>query len=163
MSIESSDPGWSWEDYPVLAELPGEDSGFVVLDEMLDAILLSWFAGPRHVARCTDFVPRPGPRESAFGPDGGMVMVQREWTDADREGLDRHVDDELVEAGLPPRPHGYEWFLLAPGFASFEAVRALKNREFFFAPRSSAGAVKRVRWLVDHVVADLPAIGHRRP
>lgn len=157
--VDASGPNWSWDDYTVLDELPPEGSGFVVLDEMFDAILLSWFAGPQHVVRCRSFLQREGPRESEVADDGSLVMVQRKWTAADRAGLDQHVDDELAEAGLPPRPHGFEWFLFAPGFSSFMKVRALKEREFLFAPQSTQGAVDQIRWLADRVVATFPVLG----
>jgi hypothetical protein len=37
------------------------------------------------------------------------------FTAADQEGVDDDIDAYLREAGLPPRPRGYRWFIRVPG------------------------------------------------
>lgn len=80
--------------------------------------LVVWAAGPPNVVR----VPAaPRDRETVVvtrDSDGRQTREPSRLTDADLESIDDDIDSYLAEAGLPPRPRGFDWYLRPPGAAA---------------------------------------------
>lgn len=78
---------------------------------------ICWFAGPEHVVRVPD---EPGWHSvrttfAATGADAGEPVVEfSERTEADQDLIEEDVNAFLTEAGIPPRPRGFTWFLDVP-------------------------------------------------
>jgi hypothetical protein len=47
-------------------------------------------------------------------PDGSERSEPFVLTDADLDSIDDDIDSYLADAGLPPRPRGYDWFIRRP-------------------------------------------------
>jgi hypothetical protein len=80
--------------------------------------LVAWAAGPLNMVR----VPAaPRNRETVVVTQYSDGRVTREpslLTDADLESIDDDIDSYLAEAGLPPRPRGFDWYLRPPAAAA---------------------------------------------
>lgn len=76
--------------------------------------LVLWAAGPGNFARV-----RPASRDR-FGsivrrlPGGGEQRQPFMLTEADLSSIDDDIDVYLAEAGIPPRPRGFDWFIRRP-------------------------------------------------
>lgn len=80
--------------------------------------LVVWAAGPLNVVRVA---AAPRNRETVVVTgysDGREVRKASRLTDADLESIDDDIDSYLAEAGLPPRPRGFDWYLRPPGAAA---------------------------------------------
>ena len=126
-----------WNLFLVVDAEPAEVSGGVVLLEgrrllaLPDngyQLLLAWVAGPRRVVR----TPAP------MHPDQDVV--------------DTFVNSYLVEAGAPPRPRGFAWYLDLPaGIAPADVWRAVGER----GERGSPLDLRRVREAMERGLAAL--------
>lgn len=96
-----------------LASAPPE--GWIQATENGWGALVVWAAGPLHVLR----VPAaPRNRETVVVTsysDGRETREPSRLTDADLESIDDDIDSYLAEAGLPPRPRGFDWYLHPSG------------------------------------------------
>ncbi len=104
-----NDEPWAVRDAPVAPE------GWILATENGWGALVVWSAGPRNVVR----VPAP-PRNrgtvvvTGFS-DGAQTRERALLTDADLASIDDDIDAYLADAGLPPRPRGFDWYLRPPG------------------------------------------------
>lgn len=88
---------------PAVVEVP--DSGW--------GALVAWVAGPRLLRRCPDQIERHEvPLSHVAG--GDVARVTRQRNSVDQNDIDDGIDDYLTDAGVPPRPRGYRWFLQLP-------------------------------------------------
>jgi hypothetical protein len=99
-----------------------------------------WYAGPEHVARIPD---EPGwhsvrTRFAATGADSGEPVVEyAERTEADQDIIEEAANDYLAEAGIPPRPRGFTWFLeVPPGRSLADLWSLISERERQLPTRS---------------------------
>lgn len=76
--------------------------------------LVVWAAGPGNFVRV-----RP-PSSDRFGsivrrlPGGEKERAPFRLTEADLSSIDDDIDSYLDEAGIPPRPRGFDWFIRRP-------------------------------------------------
>lgn len=97
----------SWDEVQAL----GEPDGWAEVSENGWGALLAWAAGPENTRRhpTTDdgrtirtIVERPGqPPEFSTEP----------FTEVDRDLIEEGVNTYLEDAGVPPRPPGYTWYI----------------------------------------------------
>lgn len=98
---------YTWEDFPVhvgplpvVAERPRErivsiaGARYLELPDNGYELLFAWLAGPRRAYR--------------------RAVTVEARTDDDWETIDRFVNSFLREAGAPPRPRGFTWYLELP-------------------------------------------------
>ncbi|MBN3498842.1 hypothetical protein JYA52_15160 [Arthrobacter pascens] len=107
MSGMSNNP-WECEE---LSEAP---AGWIPATENGWGALVVWAAGPGNVVR----VPA-APRDRhtvvvTHYPDGSEHREPSMLSDAELESIDDDIDAYLDDAGLPPRPRGYDWFIRRP-------------------------------------------------
>ena len=102
-----SDPWASTE----LAEAP---TGWIRATENGWGALVVWAAGP------ANFVRVPAVTGDRYGMtvhrdrNGGERQERFVLSNADLESIDDDIDSYLADAGLPPRPRGYDWFIRRP-------------------------------------------------
>jgi uncharacterized protein DUF5956 len=107
MAVMSNDPWESLEFSEAPAGwIPATDNGW--------GALVVWAAGPGNFVR----VPA-APRDRhtvvvTHYPDGTEHRSPSLLTDAELESIDDDIDAYLADAGLPPRPRGYDWFIRRP-------------------------------------------------
>ncbi|GAA3284794.1 DUF5956 family protein [Paenarthrobacter aurescens] len=100
----------SWE----CAELSEAPQDWILATENGWGALVIWAAGPSNVAR----VHRASP--DRFGlivhrlPGGAEQRQPFRLTEADQASVDDDIDIYLAEAGIPPRPRGFDWFIRRP-------------------------------------------------
>ena len=76
--------------------------------------LVIWAAGPGNFARVRPASP------DRFGfiarrlPGGGEQRQPFTLTEADLSSINDDIDVYLAEAGIPPRPRGFDWFIRRP-------------------------------------------------
>ncbi|WP_415855213.1 DUF5956 family protein [Sinomonas sp. G460-2] len=98
-----------WDDF----EIAEPDDRWVLLNETGRDAVIAWFAGPENVSR----VPRSGEGETVrvtVSRRGGADVRYEPLTDRDRATIEDSIDEYLADAGIPPRPQGYRWFLRVP-------------------------------------------------
>lgn len=88
-----------------------------------------WCAGPGHVVRVWDELQWHTVRTRVWR--GDAVGSGQAWrTEADQDLIDDGVNGFLAEAGLPPRPRGYVWFLAAPQTGAWTSLwRVIADNE----------------------------------
>jgi hypothetical protein len=118
---------YTWDDFPVRAETPLVEQdqprervvrlGDVRYLELPDngwQLLFAWLAGPRHVCRRLDTVQHLA-TVIERGRRGTPPRTRSEpHTEADRTTIDQMVNSYLHEAGVPPRPSRFVWYLELP-------------------------------------------------
>lgn len=98
-------------------ELSEAPEGWIPVVETGWAALVLWAAGPDNFVRV-----RPVSRER-FGslvrglPGGREYREPFRLTEADLASVDDDIDVYLTEAGIPPRPRGFDWFIRRPSKA----------------------------------------------
>jgi hypothetical protein len=107
------------EDVAGWSELPENGLGAV----------LGAVAGPGRLGRAAGTLGEHGTRVTVTDASG-----ERTWhetrTASDQRTVDEAVDDYLRDAGLPPRPRGYRWFIASPlGLAPDADVIDLLSRQ----------------------------------
>lgn len=99
----------------VLAEPP---AGWIPATENGWGALVVWAAGLGNFVR----VPKAaGDRHGIMihqSPDGSERHEPFLLTGADLVSIDDDIDSYLADAGLPPRPRGYDWFIRRPANAN---------------------------------------------
>ncbi|MFK0039709.1 DUF5956 family protein [Paenarthrobacter sp. NPDC090517] len=75
--------------------------------------MVIWAAGPDNLARVSP------PSSERFGSllrrlPGEEEQQQFKLTEADLSSIDDDIDAYLAEAGIPPRPRGFDWFIRRP-------------------------------------------------
>lgn len=103
--------GFSWQDR---ARSPDPDGWLPLEDNTWDALIAA-VSVPDNIARS----PRYGAHEA-------------------QEIIDALTDDYLAEAGFPPRPRGFDWFIrAAPAFGNISELHSRVNVFLFeFHPQS---------------------------
>lgn len=119
---------YTWEDFPVhvgplpvVAERPRErivsiaGARYLELPDNGYQLLFAWLAGPRRAYRRADTAEHTvtairRPRDD----DTPQAVTVEARTDDDWETIDRFVNSFLREAGAPPRPRGFTWYLELP-------------------------------------------------
>jgi hypothetical protein len=96
------------------------DDGWVELDDNGWGALIGWAAGEQNLRR----VPVDDTARSILvsrTDARGTVQAEEPFTPADRESIDADANSYLAEAGVPPRPGGFAWFIRLPQrFSSWE-------------------------------------------
>jgi hypothetical protein len=98
-----------WEE--VLLEEPG--SGWVLLQETGWDALIGWAAGQSNLRR----VRRSDEHRRVHVTlvrDGTNREFTEPFTQSDRAIVDESINSYLADAGIPPRPGGYDWYLRVP-------------------------------------------------
>lgn len=97
----------SWDEVRIL----DDQAGWAEVDENGWGTLLAWVAGPENARRCPTsddgrtvrvVIERPGV------PDQRTVEP---FTAYDRDLVEDGINPYLEQAGVPPRPRGYIWFI----------------------------------------------------
>lgn len=117
---------------------------------------VSWFAGPDRVVGCSDLVPRPDLREESKNFGGRTKRSMRPWGPEEEEFMGEVVDEALTDIGAPPRPHGLDWYLWAPGIQAAARFFGMIDQQFPPPARSRVDHAERVRWLVNTVLDKMP-------
>ncbi|GGJ36404.1 DUF5956 family protein [Paenarthrobacter histidinolovorans] len=75
--------------------------------------LVVWAAGPGNVTRVRS---APDDRYGSIArlPGDGERSQQFLLTEADLSSIDDDIDAYLADAGIPPRPRGFNWFIRRP-------------------------------------------------
>ena len=76
--------------------------------------LIAWAAGPGNVAR---IFAASGDRNGSIArrlPGGEEQRQQFLLTEADLSSIDDDIEAYLADAGIPPRPRGFDWFIRRP-------------------------------------------------
>lgn len=101
-------------------ELVEAPEGWIPVIENGWSALVLWAAGPGNFVRV-----RRMSREW-FGsilhrlPGGGEQREPFKLTEADLASVDDDIDLYLAEAGIPPRPRGFDWFIRRPSNDDFD-------------------------------------------
>jgi Family of unknown function (DUF5956) len=83
------------------------------LDETGWDAVIAWFVGPPNLGRFPN--SDAGRTVSVTCVRGGVVeQFEEVFTEDDRRTVDETIDEYLVDAGIPPRPRGYRWFIRVP-------------------------------------------------
>jgi hypothetical protein len=104
-------------------------AGWIELDENGWGAVAAWFAGPDNVCR-EPMGPRTTPvRVTEEKADGTVRTWEEPMSAQDVLGIEDDIDAYLQDAGIPPRPRGYRWFLHLPeGVGSLDEFWARLNR-----------------------------------
>ncbi|WP_338112569.1 DUF5956 family protein [Paenarthrobacter ilicis] len=112
--VGMTDEAWAC---PELSETPQD---WIVATENGWGALVLWAAGPDHSARVR---AAPGPRYGVMSrrlPEGGEESRPYKLTAADLSLIDDDIDEYLAEAGIPPRPRGFDWYIQRPSIVGVD-------------------------------------------
>lgn len=153
-------PHRTWEDFPLRAESPVVESErdrervvriagtrYLELPDNGWQLLFAWLAGPRRACRRVDRTPQP---VRVVHRGAGLSFAPR--TDADQRLVDEVVNDYLREAGVPPRPSGFTWYVELPARLG---PRELHRAVEFQVRRANALRPAQVRHAVLAAIRDL--------
>jgi hypothetical protein len=109
-----------WDD---VATVPGPGpAGHVELPENGWGALVGWAAGVERLVRCPDRLDRHATRITTTSGTG-TGTYERTRTAAEQAEVDADINEYLAQAGAPPRPSGYRWFLHVPaGTTNLERI-----------------------------------------
>lgn len=88
-------------------------AGWELLPETGWFALLAWAAGPENVGRATQSDASRTVRRTLL-QDGVESRSVEPFMDTDRLMVDEVVNTFLLDAGVPARPAGFDWFLRVP-------------------------------------------------
>ena len=95
-------------------EVAAAPAGWIPATENGWGALVVWAAGRGNFVR----VPAAGHNRSGTAvnrsPGGSERRAPFLLTEADLASIDDDIDTYLADAGLPPRPRGYDWFIRPP-------------------------------------------------
>jgi len=100
----------SWDNYPIVQHA---DPAYVELAETGWEALTAWVAGPDHVIRIRAPEPSGIVRWTWTTPDGSTGGI-RTRTAAEQTEIEEDLNSYLADAGIPPRPAGFRWFIRLP-------------------------------------------------
>jgi hypothetical protein len=122
--------GYTWDDFPLLQGNP-EGTHLELADNGYQ-LMLAWVAGPRRVVRTLD--EREHTTESRIytgmdvrnPPSKPTRVVVEPRSDEDWAIIDEAANSYLADAGVPPRPRGFRWYLrLSEGVTEEDVWRAV--------------------------------------
>lgn len=132
--------GYAWGDFPV-SENPegvrilGRDRiatiggrRYLELPDNGWELLLAWLVGPRHVARTPSTATHLVRRVHRNQRGEALHSAHEPRTVADEKLVDSFVNGYLGEAGVPPRPRGFVWYLQLPDDMQPEELRTEIHR-----------------------------------
>ena len=93
--------------------IAAEDGQYVELPENGFGGLVAWAAGVHHVRRTADHLNHQT-RVTTIAGDETTNHV-RPRSQQEQDGVDQDIDSYLRDAGIPPRPRGFRWFVELPG------------------------------------------------
>ena len=100
-----------WEDVPVVERPSDEPNDDVIeLDDSGWGQLVGWAVGVSRLRRALD---RREHMTTIVYPASGRT-VRRPRSAAEQAEIEDDVNSYLAEAGVPPRPAGYVWYVLKP-------------------------------------------------
>jgi hypothetical protein len=139
-----------WEQIP---EGPRADGWIEIAETGWDA-MISWFAGPDNIRR-----EARGPRTemvkvSCEKSDGAVIAWEEPITEDDVRAIEDDIDAYLRDAGLPPRPRGYRWFLRLPDGLDMAGVDDAASRVVMALPGRS-GNPRYLAPAVEQAITDL--------
>jgi hypothetical protein len=106
-----------WESISVA----GPSDRWAELEETGWDALIAWAAGPQNLRRFPNSdVGRAV--SMTCTRDGVTEQFEEAFTVDDRRTVDDAVDAYLADAGIPPRPRGYRWFIRVP--AAYDSAQA---------------------------------------
>lgn len=96
---------------------------------------------PPACGACRSTLSSTRPPSRSATADGPARRHQRPRTVAEQAIVDDDIDSYLANAGLPPRPRRYTWYLLLPGRTSAaRLLKAINTEENALGKRSTAAA-----------------------
>lgn len=118
---------YTWDDFPLHTEVPTVEEilprervvrigghRYLELPDNGYQLLLAWLAGPERVCRIVDRTSHTVTTTIRSQP-GRHARVSTELrTDEDQALIDSMVNSRLHDAGAPPRPRGFTWYLKLP-------------------------------------------------
>jgi hypothetical protein len=114
-----------WDDAQTVTD--DDVAGWVELDASGFDALIGWVAGPGRLRRVPDDPARYAVQVTYEEPGS-----TRTWTEprtaADQAGIEADIDAYLTDAGAPPRPGGYRWFLQPPAGVGERDLEAAVNK-----------------------------------
>lgn len=118
---------YTWDDFPLHTEVPTVEENlprervvwiggrrYLELPDNGYQLLLAWLAGPERVCRTVDRTSHTVITTSR-NQAGRQARVSTQLrTDEDQDIIDSMVNSRLRDAGVPPRPRGFTWYLELP-------------------------------------------------
>jgi hypothetical protein len=135
-------PGW--DDVPILERHADDaDESLIELGESGWDHLVGWVVGVPRMRRVVD---RRTHMTTVEYPGIG-VRFQRPRSPSEQADIEKDINGYLAEAGVPPRPAGYIWYVLKPPtVASEDEFWARVNQAQYVSVRP------------EHLISVLPAI-----
>ena len=115
---------YTWDDFPLLTPAPGTRPPrhikvgrhhYSLLPDNGWGTTIAWEAGPRLAGRVPDH-PSTHTVTERYHDHNRRETTRRTVprTEDDQRLIEEFVNDYLAEAGIPPRPHGFAWYLQDP-------------------------------------------------
>jgi hypothetical protein len=118
-----------WDDVPVIEESDVSAEELIELPDNGWGQLVGWVAGVERLRRVVD---RREHITTLFYPMRG-VTERRPRSASEQAEIEEDVNSYLAEAGVPPRPPGYVWYVRKPA--------AVASADEFWARLNGAQAV----------------------
>lgn len=99
-----------WDNYRIAA-CPLD---WIELSENGWGAIAAWYAGPAHVVREPMGVRTDQVEVTCEYPDGSSKSWTQTISPSEVEEIEKDIDSYLHDSCLPPRPHGYRWFMRLP-------------------------------------------------
>ncbi|PWK91191.1 hypothetical protein C8D88_1011224 [Lentzea atacamensis] len=154
----------SWDDFPVLPtepvtartepakkEIHVGSLHYALLPDNGWGATIAWEAGPELAGRIADDVSAYHVVERTRAGNSRVIAEQRTVprTEEDQDVIEESVNDYLAEAGIPPRPRGFAWYLKVPPTRS-----GLKELERAIIAKDTTGLPVDVRRVARTALAD---------
>jgi hypothetical protein len=116
-----------WDDVPVIEESDVSADELIELPANGWGQLVGWVAGVKRLRRVVD---RREHMTTLYYPMKGLT-IRRPRSASEQEEIEEDVNSYLAEAGVPPRPPGYVWYVGKPA--------AVSEGEFWVRIREAQG------------------------
>ncbi len=135
-----------WDDVPLVSTMADGLPGFAEVPDNGYELCIAWAAGPEHLVGVLVEDADCIVREARTDRSGRRTAITRVRTPEEESELSSLVNTFLSEAGIPPRPSRYRWFIELPssalaGVGDFsDLVSLIRSQQ---GPDDSAGNVLR--------------------
>ncbi|MFF5791269.1 DUF5956 family protein [Paeniglutamicibacter sp. NPDC012692] len=145
-----------WNDVPVLAPEPGWEP----LPESGWFAMIGWACGVSNLRRFPGSDVGRTVRVTCIehGSEGTYLET---FGAEDRADVDESVNGYLADAGIPPRPSGFDWYLRVPeGWAGELAVQDVLSSRILQRQRASETRPDQILKIMESIVGGFYARGN---